>query len=61
MEQEQNKPRSWRKIITVAIVATVTPGGFIVLGVYGIKKLFDRRKSQNVSSKRPEKRNVSDS
>lgn len=31
----------------IGVVATITPGGFIALGLYGIKKLLDKRKEQS--------------
>lgn len=57
-----SKQRNWKKIILVGVVATVTPGGFIALGIYGIKKFLEqRRKQSNVPTERPEERPVSDS
>jgi hypothetical protein len=53
------KQRNLTKMILIGVAATLTPGGFIVLGMYGIKKLFDKR--QVVPSERPEERPVSDS
>lgn len=52
--------RNWKKYALVGVIATVTPGGFIILGMYGIKKLLDKRKA-NVSTQGPEERTVSDS
>lgn len=43
------KPKkNWKKIILIGVIATVTPGGFIALGAYGIKKYLDKRKSKDV-------------
>lgn len=41
----QPKPRNWKKIILIGVVATITPGGFIALGIYAIKKLMEKGKS----------------
>lgn len=57
----KSKQRNWKKIIMIGITATVVPGGFIALGIYGLKKLLDGRKSKDVPTTRPEERPVSDS
>lgn len=41
-----------KKYLVMFGVALVTPGGFIILGIYGIKKLLDKRK-KDVQTKRP--------
>jgi hypothetical protein len=33
---------NWKKIILIGVIATVTPGGFIVLGYLGFKKLLKK-------------------
>lgn len=43
---------NWKKIATVGLVALVTPGGFIILGIYGIKKYLERRKESNVPAEK---------
>lgn len=44
--EDQPKKRNWKKIITIGVIAVITPGGFIALGAYGIKKFLDKRRSQ---------------
>ena len=59
MDQSKKEPqRNWKKIALVGAVALITPGGFIALGVYGIKKFLDRRKSKDVPTEGSEKRDV---
>lgn len=51
MEEKQPKPKkNWKKIIVVGIIATITPGGFIALGAYAIKKMMDKRKKDAVDT-----------
>lgn len=57
----KNKQRNWKKILMIGVIATVTPGGFIALGIYGIKRILDGRKSKDVPTSRPKERPVSDS
>jgi hypothetical protein len=38
-----NKP-DWKKIVLIGVIATITPGGFIILGALGIKKLLNKTK-----------------
>jgi hypothetical protein len=60
-QPNSDKPRNWKKIIIIGVIATITPGGFIALGMYGIKKFLDRRKAKDVSTQGSQKWNVSDS
>lgn len=39
--------RDWKKIAAVIVTAIIIPGGFIALGIYGIKKLIDKKKNKN--------------
>lgn len=57
MEQKKD----WKKIVLIGLTALVVPGGFIALGIYGIKKLWDKQRSKDVSPKRSEERPLSDS
>jgi hypothetical protein len=41
------KQLNWKRV-TVLAVATIMPGGFIALGIYGIKKFLDQRKAKDV-------------
>lgn len=52
-QQESLKQHNWKKIIFIGVVAIITPGGFIALGAYGIKKFLERKKEQNVQTERP--------
>lgn len=63
MEKDGSKSqqRNWKKILMIGVIATVTPGGFIALGIYGIKKLLDGRKKKDVQAKGSEKRDVPNS
>jgi len=40
-----NKP-DWKKLIIIGVLATITPGGFLVLGALGLKKLLKKKKDQ---------------
>lgn len=44
--EDQPKKRNWKKIIMIGVIAVITPGGFIALGAYGIKKFLDKRRGQ---------------
>ena len=33
----------WKKLVLIGLVATITPGGFIILGALGIKKLLKKK------------------
>lgn len=50
---EKKKQHNWKKIVMIGVIATVTPGGFIALGIYGIKRFLDGRKDKDVQAKRP--------
>ena len=43
------KPRNWKKIVAIGVIALVTPGGFIALGIYGIKKYMEKKKDANAT------------
>lgn len=43
--------KNWKKIILIGVIATVTPGGFIFLGAYGLKKLMERSKDKDTNGK----------
>lgn len=58
---DSNKPLNWKRVFWVGVIATVTPGGFVLLGMYGIKKFLDARKNKDVPTERSEERVVSDS
>lgn len=50
---EEPKKRNWKKILMIGVIAIITPGGFIALGAYGIKKFLDKRKEEkDVQDKR---------
>lgn len=49
-EPSSTTQRNWKKLLLIGVVATVTPGGFIALGIYGIKRYFDERKRKNVQT-----------
>lgn len=60
MDQQEPK-RNWKKILITSAVVLIVPGGLIGLGMYGIKKLWDRKNRKDVSTKGPEERTISDS
>lgn len=49
----------WKNIAIIGVIATVTPGGYIALGIYGISKFLKWRKSGHVQAERSEERSVS--
>jgi hypothetical protein len=48
---QSKKQHKMKKYLIMFGVALVTPGGFLILGIYGIKKFLDKRK-QDVQTKR---------
>jgi len=47
MDKPEPKPRNWKKIAVTILAATIIPGGFIALGIYGIKKMMDKKKDKD--------------
>ena len=60
-QQSSSASRNWKRLIIIGVIATITPGGFIALGIYGIKKFLDRRKAKDVSTQGSKKWDVSNS